>query len=643
MDANSPMAEIGDPAYLQYLSFLSESGISPSELGEYLHGEDGDDEVDSDYGTMPPHDGANSASVTTSSQESVYADDSAVESDDVVVVEGERESNERRNDNNSEGGEPTSSKDNKEKEESVDDKEELDRGEIDGLICPICFEAWSSGGDHNVCCLPCGHIYGLACIKKWLQGRGSGKCPQCKKRCSIKSIRLLYASRIVSIDEELQKKVRSLEAKCSSLKEKSDILSEKRVEWQKKEADLCTEVHYLKERTHHLEGLLASAQNRASGSSVARWGCQGETALGDNVEPEFHLQGSSNSFTLQEDLQVDGARLFDIDSSSQILLIARRLSGMGTRNVLTKMSLIPSHEKEDIHLPVTLKAVKDLRVSPYTKLVLLASLGKKLSVVSTESNNTVLNYDLPAAAWSCSWDLSNSYYTYAGLQNGMLVQFDMRQTMRPVESMTGLTGNPIHTVHSLSADSSVGSGIKRVLTASSAGLCYWDFGRSEERPYLIPESENQGVCISLAYGSSNDDIVASFRPKIEMSGDLAISQPTFSASDSLSVEGVRGSHVVYKRLGGGYKRLGASCANVSGIRLPKSAIVDGVSRNPLFVSGDEVTSELVLQDLPSLTVVQHLQPQKYPIRDVKYARILNSGLLSCLTEDSLQLFSTKLV
>ncbi|CAA3029587.1 E3 ubiquitin- ligase RFWD3 [Olea europaea subsp. europaea] len=585
---------MADPDYLAYLSFLTERRISPSGLSEYLHAEDGDDEMDIDFIGMPPSDGPNSASVARSSQESVDIDDSAVESDNVVVVEDEDEdgSNERRNYNNSEGGEMSSSKDNKDEEEKVDAEEELNRDEIDGLICPICFEAWSSGGDHRVCCLPCGHIYGLACIKKWLQGRGSGKCPQCKKKCSMKSIRVLYASRIVALDVKLQKKVRSLEAKCSSFKEKSDDLSAKRVEWRKKEADLCMEVHYLKERTRHLEGLLESAQSRPLGSSMARWGCRGEAGLGDDVEQEFHQQGSSISFMLQKDIQVDGARIFDVDTSSQILIIARRLSGMGTMNVLTKMSLIPSHEKEDIHLPVGFKAVKDLRVSPHARIVLLASLGKKLSVVSTQSNNTVLTYDLQAAAWSCSWDLSNSHYIYAGLQNGMVVQFDMRQTMRPVESITGLTDSPIHTVHSLSADSTVSCGVKGVLTASSVGLCHWDFGRSGGRPYLIPESENQGVCISLAYGPSRDDIVASFRPKIEFSGDLTISQPTLSASTSISGEGVRGSHVLYKRVGGRYEKLGATCANVSGIRLPKSAIVDGVSQNPLFASADEVTSEL---------------------------------------------------
>ncbi|KAK9153889.1 hypothetical protein Sjap_001369 [Stephania japonica] len=41
----------------------------------------------------------------------------------------------------------------------------------DGLCCPICLEPWSSVGDHYVCCLPCGHLYGFSCIEKWLKRR----------------------------------------------------------------------------------------------------------------------------------------------------------------------------------------------------------------------------------------------------------------------------------------------------------------------------------------------------------------------------------------------------------------------------------------------------------------------------------------
>lgn len=99
-------------------------------------------------------------------------------------------------------------------------------GRGDGLICPICFEGWTSGGEHQMCCLPCGHIYGLSCINKWLQRfRGPGKCPQCKNLCTLKGVRVLYASRLCAADEELHERVRALEAKCADLEQKATPLT----------------------------------------------------------------------------------------------------------------------------------------------------------------------------------------------------------------------------------------------------------------------------------------------------------------------------------------------------------------------------------------------------------------------------------
>lgn len=76
---------------------------------------------------------------------------------------------------------------------------------------------------------------------------------------------------------------------------------------------------------------------------------------------------------------MDGARLFDVDDSGQILLMARRLPGIGGSgmNLLTKVSLIHPHESEDIVLPSSTKAVKDLHFSPFNhSLALFASLAR---------------------------------------------------------------------------------------------------------------------------------------------------------------------------------------------------------------------------------------------------------------------------
>ncbi|GJU16308.1 zinc finger, RING/FYVE/PHD-type containing protein [Tanacetum coccineum] len=34
--------------------------------------------------------------------------------------------------------------------------------------CLICYKPSTTHGKHQICCLPCGHMYGFSCIKKWL-------------------------------------------------------------------------------------------------------------------------------------------------------------------------------------------------------------------------------------------------------------------------------------------------------------------------------------------------------------------------------------------------------------------------------------------------------------------------------------------
>ncbi|CAH1452057.1 unnamed protein product [Lactuca virosa] len=128
---------------------------------------------------------------------------------------------------------------NQENSEGDGRKESLNRGEIDGLFCPICFQPWTSSVEHQISCLPCGHIYGFSCIKTWIQQ--SPKCPQCKKLCTLKDVRVLYASRLCVVDEKLQKRVQLLEAECAYLKQKSiyeDMREEMRKQMNAKAAEI---------------------------------------------------------------------------------------------------------------------------------------------------------------------------------------------------------------------------------------------------------------------------------------------------------------------------------------------------------------------------------------------------------------------
>ncbi|WCJ34519.1 Transducin/WD40 repeat-like superfamily protein [Euphorbia peplus] len=509
------------------------------------------------------------------------------------------------------------------------DGDEKNGGEIEGLFCPICMDAWTNDGDHHICCLPCGHLYGLSCISKWLkQKRASAKCPQCNRRCSLKDVRKLFAPRIAVVDNESQTTIRSLEVKCAFLEKKNADSSRKESEWRKNEAELNQKVKQLTERTSYLEHLLGDLQSRSTISNAA-----------ETINSGLCSQVSSCNFVSQGELQVEGASLFDIDAVGQMVLLVRRLPKIGGSHVLTKLSLLPPHESEDIFLPPSMKIIKDLQISPFNRgHALCASLGKKLSVLSLESNNVILSYDLPAAAWSCSWDLNSSNHLYAGLQNGSLLAFDVRQTGSPLESRPGLTRNPIHTLRSIQSTSS--SGVRTLLSASSIGISKWSFGHSEERPSLIHETADQGVCISLAYCASSDDIVATFRPKVGLSNEMAPTQTSLSPPATIG-QGVLGSVLHLKRDGDKYTKSGIASVKVSDIRLPKSVIINtGDNNRPVFGAEDECG--LILQELPSFSFAQRLMPHKRMISDVKYTRNQSRVLLGCLSEDTLKLFSSRI-
>ncbi|PWA37520.1 zinc finger, RING/FYVE/PHD-type [Artemisia annua] len=63
-------------------------------------------------------------------------------------------------------------------------------------LCPICLKPWTLDKMHQMSCLPCGHMFGMSCLKDWMGGRSSDKCPQCYKNFSLESVRLLYATRL---------------------------------------------------------------------------------------------------------------------------------------------------------------------------------------------------------------------------------------------------------------------------------------------------------------------------------------------------------------------------------------------------------------------------------------------------------------
>ena len=44
--------------------------------------------------------------------------------------------------------------------------------EGEGETCSICFEPWTTAGDHRLATLRCGHLFGKTCIERWVKSQG---------------------------------------------------------------------------------------------------------------------------------------------------------------------------------------------------------------------------------------------------------------------------------------------------------------------------------------------------------------------------------------------------------------------------------------------------------------------------------------
>lgn len=159
------------------------------------------------------------------------------------------------------------------------------------------------------------------------------------------------------------------------------------------------------------------------------------------------------------------------------------------------------------------------------------------------------------------------------------------------------------------------------------------------RPFLIPEMQNRGVCISLACCGSSDIAVATFRPKFGLLDDIAPSQLS-SSPVPVPPSGKVGSHVLIEginRLDFESRQIGTSA--VSNIRMPKSAICS-TRDNLLFACGDETTNGVHIRHLPFFNRYIELKAHPHSILDLRYdQRTDGNGLLGCISDNRLQVFS----
>ena len=269
-------------------------------------------------------------------------------------------------------------------EEEKVQKAEDSYEEEEGKLCPICFDAWTNSGDHRLVALRCGHLFGHQCIQHWLQIHkpNDRKCPQCKKKATLKDIRPLYASKIRVLDTSEQEKLKETIKKLEEEKERlsRELAYERKLH---QDALKIQEEQQMKLQQLQSQGIFSQSVHQLPDTSrqVATAAAQIKINLANRIE-------------ISRD---GGCRVLAFNEWKSVLVASQ--SAVSPLFPDFGIRLIDTQEFRPRQIiPIHAKAIRDLSFNPHRKdLLLSTSLDKTAKIFCMSSNTTVntFNAEMP--------------------------------------------------------------------------------------------------------------------------------------------------------------------------------------------------------------------------------------------------------
>ncbi|XP_012542664.1 E3 ubiquitin-protein ligase RFWD3 [Monomorium pharaonis] len=363
----------------------------------------------------------------------------------------------------------------------------------DDQACSICLEQWTTSGEHRLCCLRCGHLFGHSCILKWLQhscNSTNRRCPQCNKKATMKHIRMLYAKKLTAVDSTEYEKLR---------KDLSNISAEKN--------RLRTELSQTSIRLKLYEDQIASMKKRITELESQNLRINIDTGQGTSSVP------TSRKFHLEQSIEIckeGSCRVLDYNPWYKLLAVSQKSTNMLFNGYGIRKLDCECFNLRQITVLHT-QAIRDVTFHSTQQTILLSvGFDKCAKLMDIQNNTTMHTYQTEYPLWSCCWSGDNPYVFLTGAQNGTISQFDIRQTScainilesngdrSPVVSMATIPPNP-------------GSGISRGgFIACHLNTCYTY--EIKDTTYLSKQMFIEGPFVSVRYDEKNHHCLISSRP-----------------------------------------------------------------------------------------------------------------------------------
>ncbi|CAK9829002.1 E3 ubiquitin-protein ligase RFWD3 [Anthophora retusa] len=390
---------------------------------------------------------------------------------------------------------PDDTKDNDDNESKAKKAKEtsLDESEVDSdQSCPICMDLWTSSGEHRLCCLRCGHLFGHSCILRWLQNSctsSNRRCPQCNRKATVKDIRMLYAKKLTSIDT----------AELDKLKEQlNSVTAEKnRVEMELSKYTLRQKL--FEQQITSMKNRILELESQQSEITVHSY-----QNTPKHMVKKFHLDRSI------EICKDGGCRVLDYNPWFGFLVVSQKststlFSGYGIK----KIDSDKFQPRQFIFLHN--QPIRDVTFNTSQQSMLLSVGFDKCAKLMDIQNNMIMHsYQTEFPLWSCCWSGDNSNIFFVGAQNGSITQFDTRQTSGPIEILDN-PGDRSPVVSLATVPYNPGTGIgSGGFIACRLNTCY--AYEQKDSKYIAKQIFLEGPFVSVCYDRKNNHTLISSRP-----------------------------------------------------------------------------------------------------------------------------------
>uniref|UniRef100_A0AAG5DHS6 RING-type E3 ubiquitin transferase n=1 Tax=Anopheles atroparvus TaxID=41427 RepID=A0AAG5DHS6_ANOAO len=280
----------------------------------------------------------------------------------------------------------------------------------DGLICSICFAEWTMTGDHRVVSLKCGHLFGMSCIKRWLQDNpvASRSCATCKAKAKLTDIRFIYGRAVKAIDNTREVELTQ------------ELESEKTISHQ-----LKLKLHVMSQQLSEVQMQLAQCERRLEEMKQTGMGQESQQRL---LHYNYMLMMEKNVLIGQE----AGCRAMVWANNHKMLLISQKSTQPLFPGYAIRLLQLPSISGRATQtvIHVGTKCVRDIALDVTDNLFTCATMERTVKFYSlvTRTLQFSISLDQESIIWACAFDRVRPYIVYLGTQRGMVYVYDIRET-----------------------------------------------------------------------------------------------------------------------------------------------------------------------------------------------------------------------